>query len=402
MIIEKFESAKFVNVCATKLWVTVKQSEQEYQKERKLRAEHANWTWLKLADRLRKIYSISEYVISWLWSKKSDLAFTFFIVSNFWPLHVLKRKYRRKKLSAAPIFFILSWRTFLIRNWTFFNLFLGQSTRIFELVNQSRLTMHPVGSSSKRKSNDDRRSPFVKILEQPARVYRFRYVSEGRGGSIPGLNSTDEIKTFPTIQVMNYVGPATVVVSCVTKNAPHKWASVNFQPNQFQNKCFDRCSPHPNKLLGTGCVDGVCTLEFNQDMKMVFDNLGIQRVLRPLERMDMNTIRLCFQVILEVPTEGTFYLKPAISEPIASKNTDLMITKLSHCSALCTGGQEIILLCENVRWSWDSSMLLLLISNLLVDHQRQHHHSILRNWRPHNERSRMGCIRHISALRRSS
>lgn len=82
--------------------------------------------------------------------------------------------------------------------------------------------------------------PAVKIIEQPARcalrfvpltkkfvmtnhdymdaddmMIRFRYECEGRSaGSIPGANATPENKTFPTIQVVNYKGPAVVVVSC--------------------------------------------------------------------------------------------------------------------------------------------------------------------------------------------
>ena len=48
-----------------------------------------------------------------------------------------------------------------------------------------------------------KKSAYVKILEQPApKALRFRYECEGRSaGSIPGVNSTPENKTFPTIQV---------------------------------------------------------------------------------------------------------------------------------------------------------------------------------------------------------
>nr|CAD7261385.1 unnamed protein product [Timema shepardi] len=48
-----------------------------------------------------------------------------------------------------------------------------------------------------------KRSAHVKILEQPAsKALRFRYECEGRSaGSIPGVNSTPENKTFPSIQV---------------------------------------------------------------------------------------------------------------------------------------------------------------------------------------------------------
>ena len=46
--------------------------------------------------------------------------------------------------------------------------------------------------------------PVVEITEQPkARGQRFRYKCEGRSaGSIPGENSTNEHRSYPTIQVM--------------------------------------------------------------------------------------------------------------------------------------------------------------------------------------------------------
>lgn len=67
-------------------------------------------------------------------------------------------------------------------------------------------------------------TPYAKILEQPAsKALRFRYECEGRSaGSIPGANSTADNKTYPTIQIVNYIGRAVVVVSCVTKDFPYK------------------------------------------------------------------------------------------------------------------------------------------------------------------------------------
>ena len=49
-----------------------------------------------------------------------------------------------------------------------------------------------------------KKSAFVRILEQPAsKGLRFRYECEGRSaGSIPGVNSSQDNKTFPTIQVI--------------------------------------------------------------------------------------------------------------------------------------------------------------------------------------------------------
>lgn len=68
-------------------------------------------------------------------------------------------------------------------------------------------------------------SPEVRIIEQPAsKALRFRYECEGRSaGSIPGVNSTSENKTYPTIQVQGHQGRAVVVVSCVTKDEPFRY-----------------------------------------------------------------------------------------------------------------------------------------------------------------------------------
>lgn len=51
--------------------------------------------------------------------------------------------------------------------------------------------------------DNDHVQPYVEILEQPAsKALRFRYECEGRSaGSIPGVNSTPENKTFPSIRV---------------------------------------------------------------------------------------------------------------------------------------------------------------------------------------------------------
>jgi hypothetical protein len=66
-------------------------------------------------------------------------------------------------------------------------------------------------------------------------------------------------------------------------------------------------------------------------------------------RMDLNVVRFCFQVRLETP-KGKVYPTPVVSEPVYDKKSsmDLQITKISHCSASCVGGEKIILLCEKV------------------------------------------------------
>lgn len=62
--------------------------------------------------------------------------------------------------------------------------------------------MDSPSSINGRRSTNNR--PYIQIIEQPAsKALRFRYECEGRSaGSIPGVNSTVDNKTFPTIQVM--------------------------------------------------------------------------------------------------------------------------------------------------------------------------------------------------------
>ncbi|XP_076655891.1 dorsal isoform X1 [Halictus rubicundus] len=204
--------------------------------------------------------------------------------------------------------------------------------------------------------------PYVEITEQPAsKALRFRYECEGRSaGSIPGVNSTPENKTFPSIRIAGYKGRALVVVSCVTKDPPHR--------------------PHPHNLVGKeACKRGVCTVEVSsENMTVTFANLGIQCVkkkdieeaLRIREEIrvdpfktgfehkrqptsiDLNAVRLCFQVFLQGTQKGKFNvaLPAVVSDPIFDKKamSDLVISKLSHCSASVAGGMEMILLCEKV------------------------------------------------------
>lgn len=130
-----------------------------------------------------------------------------------------------------------------------------------EISNNSIAHQAPVNDPSMLEGYQ---GPYVRIVEQPARcALRFRYECEGRSaGSIPGASATPENKTYPTIQVHSFKGPAVVVVSCVTKDLPYR--------------------PHPHNLVGKdGCKKGVCTMVINNaDMICSFTSLGIQCVKR--------------------------------------------------------------------------------------------------------------------------
>lgn len=68
--------------------------------------------------------------------------------------------------------------------------------------------------------------------------------------------------------------------------------------------------------------------------------------------IDLNVVRLCFQVFIEGAEKDKFNvpLAPVVSHPIYDKKamSELIISKLSHCSASATGGTEVVLLCDRV------------------------------------------------------
>ena len=152
-------------------------------------------------------------------------------------------------------------------------------------------------------------SALVKIVEQPAenRV-RFRFPIEGRSaGSIAGVSATADNKTFPTVEIVGYKGPAKVVVSCVEDK---------FYTDLNGYKTY---RAHPHNLVGKHCKEGVCIMDVNEEtMTCQFSNIGVQCVTkRQIEaslqirkriqvdpfglgfdhkNSDRTTVRLCFQV----------------------------------------------------------------------------------------------------------
>ncbi|NXS09623.1 REL protein, partial [Neodrepanis coruscans] len=205
--------------------------------------------------------------------------------------------------------------------------------------------------------------PYIEIFEQPRqRGMRFRYKCEGRSaGSIPGEHSTDNNKTFPSIQILNYFGKLKIRTTLVTKNEPYK--------------------PHPHHLVGKDCRDGYYEAEFGPERRVLsFQNLGIQCVkkkdlkesislriskkvnpfnvpeeqLHNIDEYDLNVVRLCFQAFL--PDEHgnyTIALPPVISNPIydnrAPNTAELRICRVNKNCGSVKGGDEIFLLCDKVQ-----------------------------------------------------
>ncbi|KAK5606855.1 hypothetical protein CRENBAI_014723 [Crenichthys baileyi] len=226
-------------------------------------------------------------------------------------------------------------------------------------------TDHHPGHEQKRETvrTMDVPEPAIQIFEQPKqRGMRFRYKCEGRSaGSIPGEKSSDNNRTYPSLQILNYCGKGKVRVYLVTKNEPYR--------------------PHPHDLVGKDCKDGFYEAEFGPDRRvMAFQNLGIQCVRRrevkdailqritrginpfnvPREQLmqteeyDLNVVRLCIQVFLQ--DENGHYtrpLNPIVTNPIydnrAPNTAELRICRVNRNSGSVKGSDEIFLLCDKVQ-----------------------------------------------------
>ncbi|XP_060821363.1 embryonic polarity protein dorsal-like [Bombus pascuorum] len=204
--------------------------------------------------------------------------------------------------------------------------------------------------------------PYVEIIEQPnSTTTRFLYECESKCDTpIYGVKSKPTHKTYPSIRIVGYTGRAKIIVSCVTKDWPYR--------------------PHPYDLVGGNISKHVfvCTVEVTLENTIItFTQFGIKRVNKNnirkaleireqlgidpfqtgfehknyVDSIDLNKLRLCFQVVLEGEQIGMLNtpLEPVVSNVIRNRSmSNLSIHDLSHCSASVAGGTKMILLCQKV------------------------------------------------------
>lgn len=236
--------------------------------------------------------------------------------------------------------------------------------------------------------------PFLQISEQPKqRGFRFRYGCEGPShGGLPGASSEKSRKTYPTVQICNYQGPARLVVQLVTALTP-------------------RPQLHAHSLVGKQCDKGICLVTMDsKDSHISFPNLGIlhvtkKNVVKTLEErmveavrmgynsgvhihpdidalqgevrapreltdqqrglissvasaqskdMDLSVVRLMFTAFLPNSDGGySRRLEPVVSEAIydskAPNASNLKIVRMDRTAGCVTGGEEVYLLCDKVQ-----------------------------------------------------
>ena len=89
----------------------------------------------------------------------------------------------------------------------------------------------------------------VIILALCQRGFRFRYPCEGPShGGLPGERTEKGKKTFPSVQLCNYKGPARIVVSLVTAEDPPR--------------------PHAHSLVGKNATNGNVTVQIGTEQGM--------------------------------------------------------------------------------------------------------------------------------------
>ncbi|RWS29037.1 nuclear factor NF-kappa-B p105 subunit-like protein [Leptotrombidium deliense] len=221
-------------------------------------------------------------------------------------------------------------------------------------------------------------APYLRLIEQPTNRIRYRYKSEkGSHGGLTGENSTQTKKTYPMVRLENCRSSRQILVK----------ASL------YTNE--DHPKPHIHKLMGKYCnEDGICIVPLGENNTAIFQNLGIlfvgkkevpeilfrqkleqERVHRALneelnfseaerqklkeeaereaKRINLNSVKICFQAF-EINNDLHYPISEAIfSRPVANQKSpdsgELKIVRMDKYSGVCTGDEEVFLLCEKVN-----------------------------------------------------
>ncbi|XP_057593138.1 nuclear factor NF-kappa-B p100 subunit isoform X3 [Hippopotamus amphibius kiboko] len=259
--------------------------------------------------------------------------------------------------------------------WTVATTHLSPNQGLDGIVEYDDFRFNPSIVEPKEPAPEAADGPYLVIVEQPKqRGFRFRYGCEGPShGGLPGASSEKGRKTYPTVKICNYEGPAKIEVDLVTHSDPPR--------------------AHAHSLVGKQCSElGVCAVSVGpKDMTAQFNNLGVLHVTkknmmeimiqklqrqrlrsrpqglteaerRELEQeakelkkvMDLSIVRLRFSAFLRA-SDGSFSLplKPVISQPIHDSKSpgasNLKISRMDKTAGSVRGGDEVYLLCDKVQ-----------------------------------------------------
>ncbi|XP_030564899.1 embryonic polarity protein dorsal isoform X2 [Drosophila novamexicana] len=204
------------------------------------------------------------------------------------------------------------------------------------------------------------RRPYIRIVEEPTnKIIRFRYKCEGRtAGSIAGMNSTPEAKTFPTIEIVDYSGPVVVVVSCVTRDKPYRqhphWLVSKEEVDNCKSGVYSKRLPPEERRLELQKVGIQCVKKTDvRESLLAREQKNIDPYHAKFDHKDnissinLYELRLCYQAFIKVGNNNV-PLDPVVSSPIYGKSNELTINRLCSCSSKLSGGDQIIMLCEKI------------------------------------------------------
>ncbi|XP_067010765.2 nuclear factor NF-kappa-B p110 subunit isoform X2 [Anabrus simplex] len=229
--------------------------------------------------------------------------------------------------------------------------------------------------------------PYLKVREEPVEKFRFRYKSEmmGTHGSILGRNSDkNRKKSYPSVELCNYSGPAVIRCSLYTAHPDESQRSPHTHRLVVRVDNDDKDDPHDiivsrevgyfAVFQGMGIIHtakkhitdelvkkkrarflemqkakniNVCSLSTKEEAQIR------QEAEQEAKKMNLNSVTLCFEAF-RIDENGYYHsiCKPVFSRTINNMKSaltgELKICRIDKHVSSCMGGEEVFILVEKV------------------------------------------------------
>ncbi|XP_077289072.1 nuclear factor NF-kappa-B p110 subunit-like [Arctopsyche grandis] len=236
-----------------------------------------------------------------------------------------------------------------------------------QVPQEDNLPDNTIGTNMYYQNTRMTRKPYLKIIDQPTTKFRFRYKSE-MSGTHGCLSGRSRKKSYPTVQLVNHSGSATISCTLVQNNERHE--------------------VHPHRLViwkGDDEDDGPVDVDVSSDNKYIakFQNMAIlftgkksiaEELLKLKKKANMSSMskdeefklrKMCEMEARNINLNSACLEfaaydenKQLICEPIYSDSIDnsksaetcqLKITNISKTSGSCNGGDTVFMFVEKVN-----------------------------------------------------
>ncbi|CAH2077144.1 unnamed protein product, partial [Iphiclides podalirius] len=208
--------------------------------------------------------------------------------------------------------------------------------------------------------------PSARIVEQPAKTYRFRYESEIKSASkLTGATSNSLNPTHPALEISGCPGTFTIVISCVDVDKPYKP-----HPNSVLNKTLSKLDDYVDIgvfRMTVGLNGRATRVEFDNLALLCATNKSIEKALEVRKKLEVDpfktgyghpsefrkkltAVRLCFQVFMMEGHNVRLALKPLVSDVITDTKiiNNLVIHHVSHDSGPAYRPTLITIVCDKI------------------------------------------------------